>query len=49
MDQKVLPKQVRVYLTQGMRCPTHTIINPESTRGFSFLGCTATVSKLLNF
>lgn len=49
MDQKVLPKQVRVYLTQGMRCPMHNIINPESAPGFSFLGCTAFVTKLLDF
>lgn len=46
IDRKVLPKQVRVYLTQGMKCPVHTIITPKCTQSFSFLGYTATVIKL---
>lgn len=47
IDQKVLPKQVRVYLTQGMKCPMHTIIKPKFPWSFSFLGYTATVTKLV--
>lgn len=46
IDQKVLPKQVTVYLTQGMKCPVHTIIKPKLTWSFSFLGYTVTVTKL---
>lgn len=45
INQKVLPKQVRVCLTQGMRCPMHAVIKPKRAQSFSFLGYAVTVTK----